>query len=162
MLLPTEKKILTYPAALSLAKVLKSGCFRLVITNGCFDILHAGHVRYLEDAAMLGDLLMVGVNTDWAVKALKGPSRPINSTADRMLVVAAMACVSYVVPVDNVRVDEFVRGMKAAVWTKGGDYTLETLDQGEVAAAIAAGTKIEILPVVQQVSTTGIIQKVRI
>lgn len=154
-----ESKILTYPSALALTRVLRSGCFRVVITNGCFDLLHVGHIRYLEAASALGDQLVVGVNSDWAVKALKGPGRPVNSTPDRMLVLAALSCVSYVVPVDSVRVDEFIRDMKANVWVKGGDYTLDTLDKGEVAAATEAGTRIEIVPVVVGYSTTSTLTK---
>lgn len=151
-------KILSYPAAVALAKVLMSGCFKLVITNGCFDLLHVGHVRYLEAARALGDQLMVGVNVDWAVKALKGPGRPVNTTPDRMTVLAALNCVSYVVPIDSIRVDEFIQGMKAAVWAKGG-YTLETLDKSEVAAAQSAGTEIKLLDNVRGYSTTGILEK---
>ena len=155
----TESKLLTYPSALALAKLLKSGSFRLVITNGCFDLLHVGHIRYLEAAARHGDQLMVGVNADWAVKALKGPGRPVNNTQDRAYVLAALACVKYVVILDSVRVDGFIRDMQAAVWVKGGDYTLDTLDKGEVAAANDVGTKIEIIPVVPGYSTTGTLKK---
>jgi len=158
----TTIKILSYPAALALAKVLKSASFKLVITNGCFDLLHVGHVRYLEAARALGDQLMVGVNVDWAVKALKGPGRPVNTTSDRMTVLAALNCVSYVVPLDAARVDDFIQGMKAAVWAKGGDYTVDTLDRGEVKAAALAGTRIEIIPVTEGFSTTTTIKKAKI
>ena len=157
--LKAEAKVLTHSAAVALTRTLRSGCFKVVITNGCFDLIHAGHVRYLEAARCLGDILVVGVNTDWAVTALKGPGRPINPTANRALVLAALACVSYVVPVDDVRVDTFIKDMKADVWVKGGDYTLESLDAGEVAAATQVGTKIEILPLVSGVSTTSILRK---
>lgn len=156
----SESKILTNATAEPLARLLKSGCFKLVITNGCFDILHVGHIRYLEAARALGDQLVVGVNTDWAVKALKGEGRPINPFRDRMAVLAALQCVSYVVPIDDIRVDGFIRQMRATTWVKGGDYTLDTLDQGEVKAARDVGTKIVILPVVQGVSTTNILKRV--
>lgn len=155
-----EAKILTNATAEPLARLLKSGAFKVVITNGCFDIIHAGHVRYLEQARKLGDSLIVGVNTDWAVKALKGEGRPINTTKDRMLVLAALQCVSYVVPIDDVRVDGFIRQMGATTWVKGGDYTLDTLDKGEVQAAKDAGTKIVILPVTPGISTTNILKRV--
>ena len=158
----TDIKILSYPSALALAKVLKSASFKLVVTNGCFDMLHVGHVRYLEAARALGDQLMVGVNADWAVKALKGPGRPVNTTSDRMTVLAALNCVSYVVPIDSVRVDDFIRDTKAAVWAKGGDYTLDTLDKGEVAAANDVGTKIEIIPATEGFSTTKTLKKLKL
>jgi len=154
----TESKILTYEQAVDLACVLRSGCFRLVITNGCFDLLHVGHIRYLEAASLLGDQLMVGVNADWAVAALKGPGRPVNTTVDRLYALAALSCVKYVVAVDSVRVDEFIGDMRAAVWAKGGDYALDTLDNGEVKSAALAGTRIEIIPITEGFSTTTTIK----
>lgn len=156
---PSAEKILTYDSAVSLAKVLNSGAFKLVITNGCFDILHAGHIKLLETARSFGDMLLVGVNSDAAVKALKGKDRPINTLDDRMAVLAALSCVSYVVPVGYVRLEGFIRDMKARVWAKGGDYTLETLDRGEVASAKEVGTEIKLVPVVPGVSTTGILSR---
>lgn len=154
-----ESKILPGTTAEPLARLLSSGHFKIVITNGCFDILHAGHVRYLEAARNLGDHLIVGVNVDWAVQALKGPGRPLNPTNDRMLVLAALQCVSYVVPIDAIRVDGFIRSMEATTWVKGGDYTTDTLDQGEVKAAREVGTEIVILPLTPGISTTGILRR---
>ena len=144
---------------MALAKLLRSGCYKVVITNGCFDLLHVGHVRYLEAAARLGNNLIVGVNADWAVTALKGPGRPVNITLDRLYVLAALSCVSYVVPLDSIRVDGFIRDLQAAVWVKGGDYTIDTLDKGEVAAANDVGTRIEIIPVVPGYSTTSTLKR---
>jgi rfaE bifunctional protein nucleotidyltransferase chain/domain len=157
----TESKILTYDACKSLTRLLRSGGFRMVVTNGCFDILHAGHVRFLEDAARRGDHLLVGVNADWAVAALKGPGRPVNTLSNRLYVLAGLSCVSYVVPVDSVRVVMFLRDMQAAVWVKGGDYTIDTLDQDEVAVAKALDTKIEILPVTPGLSTTSTLSQIK-
>ncbi|MGV0949331.1 MAG: adenylyltransferase/cytidyltransferase family protein [Azonexus sp.] len=150
---------MSYASALALARLLKSGGFKLVITNGCFDLLHVGHVRYLEAAARLGDQLVVGVNADWAVKALKGDGRPVNTTQDRLYVLASLSCVKGVVPLDSIRVDGFIRDMQAAVWVKGGDYTIDTLDKGEVAAANEVGTEITILPVVPGYSTTSTLKR---
>lgn len=157
----SEPKILSYSSGTALAGVLKSGCYKTVITNGCFDLLHVGHVRYLEAARLLGDVLIVGVNSDWAIAALKGPGRPVNDTTARMTVLSALSCVDYVMPIDDIRVANFIRDMRATVWAKGGDYTLETLDRDEVAAANDAGTRIEILPVVKGYSTTEILRRSR-
>ena len=144
-----QSKVLSHHGAVELTRLFRSGRFRVIATNGCFDLLHAGHVRYLEAARALGDQLVVGVNTDWAVRVLKGPGRPVNPTPDRMLVLAALACVSYVIPIDSVRVDGFIRSVRADVWCKGGDYTLGTLNPAEVEAAKEVGTRIKILPIVQ-------------
>jgi rfaE bifunctional protein nucleotidyltransferase chain/domain len=154
-----DNKIVTYETALKLSKALRTGTFKIVITNGCFDILHAGHVRFLDQAKDQGDLLFVGVNSDASVATLKGPGRPINSLRHRMTVLAGLASVDYVMPIEGVRVNGFIRDMRAAEWVKGGDYTLATLDVSEVAAAVAADTGIRILPVVENVSTTAILQR---
>lgn len=156
----TDAKILTHQTAQPLVRLLRSGSFKVVITNGCFDILHVGHIRLLEAARALGDHLVVGVNSDWAVRALKGVSRPLNTTADRMFVLASLQCVSYVVPIDAVRVDGFIREMSANTWVKGGDYTLDTLDKGEVQAAQDVGTEIKILPLSKGYSTTNILNRI--
>lgn len=154
-----ESKILTYETALSLTAMLRTACYRLVITNGCFDIIHAGHVGYLMQAANAGDILIVGVNTDQAVKSLKGPTRPINKLEDRMRVVAAMGMVKYVVPIDSIRVHDFIRDMRANVWVKGG-YTIATLDKGEMEAAHSVGTRIMLVDNIQGYSTTNTLEQI--
>lgn len=154
-----ESKITTYSSGVSLVKLLRSGLFRVVIASGCFDLLHSGHIRYLESARNLGDHLIVGVNADWAVKALKGPDRPINILQDRMYVLAGLQAVSYVIPVDAVRVDKFIRDTAADVWAKGGDYTLDTLDKREVQAAKESKCEIVIIPVERFISTTEILRR---
>lgn len=155
-----EAKITTYDAGVSLVRLLRSGSYRVVITNGCFDLIHPGHIRLLEHARKLGDQLVVGVNTDRAVEALKGPGRPVNTLADRMYVLAGLQMVSYVMPIDSIRVDGFIRDMEANIWVKGGDYTLDTLDKGEVQAAREAETEIVIIPIERAISTTEILRKV--
>ena len=132
---------------------------RLVFTNGCFDILHAGHVRYLQRARELGDALLVAVNGDASVRALKGPARPVNGEDDRAEVVAALACVDFVTVFQGERVTDIVREIHPSVYAKGGDYTEESLHAGERAALHEVGAEIHILPLVPGRSTTGILAK---
>jgi rfaE bifunctional protein nucleotidyltransferase chain/domain len=132
---------------------------RVVATNGCFDILHRGHVEYLAKAKRHGDLLIVGVNSDRAVRELKGDGRPINSQEDRAHVVAGLDVVDIVVIFDSMRADEFLRAAKPDVWAKGGDYTIDTLDKGEVEAVLDNKGVIEIIPLSQGYSTTSTLER---
>ena len=132
---------------------------RLVFTNGCFDLLHVGHVRYLRAARALGDALLVAVNGDASVRALKGPTRPINNERDRAEVLAALACVDHLVLFHTERVSEVVRAIRPHIYAKGGDYTVESLDPGERAALAEVGAEIRILPLVPGKSTTATIAK---
>jgi rfaE bifunctional protein nucleotidyltransferase chain/domain len=134
---------------------------RLVLTNGCFDLLHTGHVRYLEEARRCGDALMVAVNSDASVRELKGPTRPVNGELDRAEVLAALRCVDHVTIFPGKRVTEVIRQLKPAVYAKGGDYTPETLDAGEKAALDEVGAEIRILQLVPGRSTTAILEKSR-
>src|SRR5688572_303632 len=104
---------------------------RLVVTNGCFDILHLGHVTYLEAARQQGDLLLVGVNDDAAVRQLKGPGRPVNPETDRAGIVAALACVDAVCIFEQRSALDFLSAAQPDIWIKGGDYTLDTVNQDE-------------------------------
>ncbi len=130
---------------------------KLVFTNGCFDLLHVGHVRYLQAARALGDALVVAVNGDASVRALKGPSRPVNPENDRAEVLAALGCVDYVVLFPEVRVTGLLRAVRPHIYAKGGDYTPDTLDKEERVAIDAAGSEIHILPLVPGRSTTSIL-----
>jgi rfaE bifunctional protein nucleotidyltransferase chain/domain len=132
---------------------------RLVFTNGCFDLLHVGHVRYLQAARALGDALLVAVNGDASVRALKGPTRPINSEQDRAEVLGALGCVDFLTIFHRERVTDLVRTIRPQVYAKGGDYTIASLDPGERGALEAVGAEIRILPLVPGKSTTGIIEK---
>lgn len=132
---------------------------RLVLTNGCFDLLHIGHVRYLKQARALGDALIVAVNSDRSVQELKGPGRPLNSAKDRAEILAALKCVDYVTIFDDLRVTQVIQELRPAIYAKGGDYTPDTLDAGEKMALEECGTHIEILPLVPGRSTTHLIQK---
>ncbi len=105
---------------------------RIVLANGCFDLLHVGHVRYLQAARRLGDLLIVGVNADAAVRALKGEGRPILPAEERAELVAAFACVGYVVIFDDVTVAPLLEALRPDVHAKGTDYTPETVPEREI------------------------------
>jgi len=132
---------------------------RLVVTNGCFDLLHLGHVTYLETARNLGDMLLVGVNSDAAVRGLKGEGRPVNTEYDRAAVLAALEAVDAVCIFPDVRATNFLAAAKPDIYAKGGDYTLETLDQTERRTVESAGGRIELISFVPGKSTTKLLQK---
>ena len=134
---------------------------KLVFTNGCFDLLHPGHVRYLQQARALGDALLVALNGDASVRALKGPTRPVNGELDRAEVLAALACVDYVTIFHTERVTELLRAIRPQIYAKGGDYTADSLHAGERAALGEIGAEIRLLPLVPGKSTTAIIEKWR-
>ena len=134
---------------------------RLVLTNGCFDLLHTGHVRYLEQARKLGDALVVAINSDQSVRELKGPERPLNGESDRAEVLAALRCVDHVSVFEGKRVTEVIRQLRPAVYAKGGDYTLETLDPQERAALEEVGAEIKLLSLVPGKSTTSMLKRAR-
>ena len=134
---------------------------RLVFTNGCFDLLHAGHVRYLRQARGLGDALAVGLNSDRSVRELKGEGRPVNVEEDRAEVLAALGCVDYVVIFDGKRATDVLSTVRPHVYAKGGDYTPDSLDPEERAALEKAGTEIRILPLVPGRSTTSTLGRIR-
>ena len=133
---------------------------KLVVTNGCFDILHLGHVTYLEAARNLGDALLVGVNGDAATRQLKGPGRPVNSEADRAAVLAALASVDGVCIFADKTAAKFLSAAQADIYVKGGDYTLDTLNQEERRVVESAGGKIMIFPLVPGKSTTALLEKI--
>jgi rfaE bifunctional protein nucleotidyltransferase chain/domain len=149
----------TPPQLAAVRDALAAAGQRLVFTNGCFDLLHVGHVRYLQAARALGDALLVAVNGDVSVRALKGPTRPINSEDDRAEVLAALGCVDYLTIFHTERVTDLVSAIRPQIYAKGGDYTVDSLDAGERAALEAVGAEIRILPLVPGKSTTGIIEK---
>ena len=133
---------------------------KLVVTNGCFDILHLGHVTYLESARNFGDALLVGVNGDDATRQLKGPGRPVNTETDRAVVLAALASVDGVCIFAEKTAVKFLSAAKPDIYVKGGDYTLDTLNQDERRAVESAGGRIVILPFVPGKSTTALLEKI--
>ncbi len=132
---------------------------RVVFTNGCFDILHRGHTTYLSRAKALGDVLVVGVNTDESIRKLKGPGRPINALEDRLQVLAALSCVDFVVPFGEPTPHELIRVVRPDVFVKGGDYTRERLPEASLVEE--QGGVVRILPMVEDRSTTGMIERIR-
>jgi D-beta-D-heptose 7-phosphate kinase/D-beta-D-heptose 1-phosphate adenosyltransferase len=131
----------------------------IVFTNGCFDIVHAGHTAYLNQAKSLGDVLVVGVNSDQSVRRLKGPTRPINNVEDRVAVLSALSCVDYIVEFDEETPVELIRAIRPDVFVKGGDYSREMLPEAQVVEEL--GGRVHILPYVEDRSTSGIIERVR-
>ena len=152
-------KILTLDQLASKAKEMRDSRQALVATNGCFDLLHVGHVRYLQAARRLGHALVVGVNGDTSVRMLKGESRPLNGEDDRAEVLAALECVDFVAVFPEVRATEFLRKAQPAVYVKGGDYKPETLNADERAALEAIGSRIEIIPFEPGYSTSNLIER---
>ena len=133
---------------------------RLVVTNGCFDLLHLGHVTYLESARQQGDALLVGVNSDEAVRQLKGPERPVTPEEDRAAVLAALESVNGVCIFREREATRFLAAAQPDIYVKGGDYTLETLNQEERRTVEQAGGKIVIIPFVPGKSTTATLKKI--
>ncbi len=129
-----------------------------VATNGCFDILHVGHVRYLQKTKSLADFSVVMLNSDKSVKLIKGESRPINNESDRAEILTALSCVDYVVLFEEKSPASLLENIKPDIYTKGADYTLETLPEREI--VIKNGIKVEFIDFVQGKSTTNIINKI--
>ncbi len=129
-----------------------------VATNGCFDILHVGHVRYLEKTKSLADFSIVMLNSDKSVKLIKGDSRPINNQDDRAEILTALKCVDYVVLFEERSPASLLEKIKPDIYTKGADYTLETLPEREIVEK--NGIKVEFIDFVQGKSTTNIINKI--
>ena len=133
---------------------------KLVVTNGCFDILHLGHITYLESARNFGDALLVGVNSDAAVRELKGPGRPVNSETDRAAILAALESVGGACIFADKTAVKFLTAAQPDIYVKGGDYTLDTLNQDERHVVESAGGKIVIIPFVPGKSTTALLEKI--
>jgi rfaE bifunctional protein nucleotidyltransferase chain/domain len=151
------EKILTGQAMLAERERLRAGGKRLVFTNGVFDLLHVGHVRYLAQARALGDALVVAINSDLAVRELKGPDRPVFNEAERAEILAALRDVDYVVVFDDVSPRSLIAELLPDVLVKGGDYGLDQIHGREEVEA--AGGKVISLPFVEGASTTSLIKK---
>ena len=139
-------------------KELRENKKTIVATNGCFDILHVGHVRYLKKANALGDILIVAVNSDKSTRELKGPSRPINSQNDRMEILSSLTCVDYVILFDKISPVDLLLEIKPDIYAKGGDYTIESLPEAK--AILSYGGKVELIDFVDGKSTTNLINKI--
>lgn len=129
------------------------------MTNGCFDILHVGHVRYLQKTKTFADVLILALNSDKSVRAIKGEGRPINNENDRAEVLSALECVDYVVLFDENSPAELLKFVKPDIYTKGADYTLETLPETKVVQGF--GGRIEFIDFVEGKSTTNVIAQIK-
>ena len=132
---------------------------RVVLTNGCFDLLHRGHLTYLQQSAALGDVLIVAVNSDASVRQLKGDGRPLNTEQDRAYALACLRSVDATFIFPGPRLAGEIAALKPDIYTKAGDYTLDTLDASERAALLAAGVDIRLLPFVAGHSTTAHVER---
>lgn len=156
---PAESKILTREQLAELAPQWRAADKQVVLTNGCFDLLHVGHLRYLQEARRLGDLLIVGVNSDESVRTLKGESRPIVPEAERAELIAGLECVDYVTIFSEPTAIDLVNLIQPAYYAKGGDYTEQDLPESE--AVIAHGGFVVILPLHPERSTSTLIEQIR-
>ncbi len=156
----TAEKIVSRQEAARWVKGFQAEGQKVVFTNGCFDLLHVGHVQYLEEARSLGDALIVAVNTDDSVRRLsKGPGRPINPEADRARVLAALASVDRVVLFPEDTPQEIIAELQPDVLVKGGDYAPEEIVGREV--VLARGGQIRVIPFVPGYSTSALLARVR-
>lgn len=149
--------IVTQREADALRTLLRADSRRVVFTNGVFDILHAGHVTYLEEARALGDILVVGLNSDDSVRRLKGPSRPINTQEDRARVLSALRCVDHVIVFDDDTPLAVIVALLPDVLVKGGDYARDTVVGADVVEQ--HGGNVVIIPLLEGRSTTSIIAR---
>jgi D-glycero-beta-D-manno-heptose 1-phosphate adenylyltransferase len=143
------------------SKQLRAAGKKLVATNGCFDLLHVGHVHYLQAARALGDLLAVGLNSDRSVRELKGKGRPITAERDRAEILAALQCVNLVTIFPEMRATQFIAASHPAIYVKGGDYSPETLDEQERALLKDIGAEIRFIPFEAGYSTSRLLEKIR-
>ena len=142
------------------SKQLRAGGKKLVATNGCFDLLHVGHVRYLQAARALGDLLAVGLNGDRSVRELKGEGRPVTAERDRAEILAALQCVDLVTIFPEVRATQFIAASLPAVYVKGGDYSSETLNEEERALLKKIGAEIRFIPFETGYSSSRLLEQI--
>ena len=142
------------------SKQLRAAGKKLVATNGCFDLLHVGHVRYLQAARALGDLLAVGLNGDRSVRELKGKGRPVTGERDRAEVLAALQCVDLVTIFPEMRATQFIGASRPAIYVKGGDYSSKTLNEEEHALLKEIGAKIRFIPFEAGYSTSRLLEQI--
>jgi rfaE bifunctional protein nucleotidyltransferase chain/domain len=143
------------------SKQLRAAGKKLVATNGCFDLLHVGHVRYLQAARALGDLLAVGLNGDRSVRELKGKGRPVTTERDRAEILAGLQCVDLVTIFPEMRATQFIAASHPAIYVKGGDYSPETLNETERALLKEIGAEIRFIPFESGYSTSALLEQIR-
>lgn len=155
----SPKIIFTKKKLDAIVRALKKQKRKIVFTNGCFDLLHIGHLRTLQTAKSLGDILMIGLNSDASVRNLKGKGRPLTPLAERAALLSALEMVDYVIPFTEVRPDRLIEIIQPALHVKGGDYTAQALPEAKLVASL--GGKVKILHLVPGRSTTTLLRKVK-
>lgn len=154
-------KLKTVEELTGIIRNLQEAGNKVVWTNGCFDIIHIGHITYLQRSRQAGDVLVIGINSDQSVRELKGPDRPIIGERERAIVLAALECVDYVTIFEDKSPLRVIDALKPDVYAKGGDYTIDTVDQDERRLVEGYGGAIHIVPGVDDKSTTSIVQRIR-
>ena len=152
-------KIIRKEEAKEIIDKLKKQNKKTVFTNGCFDILHVGHVRYLRESSKYGDILIVGLNSDISVKKIKGDSRPINNENDRAEILAELECVDFVVIFNEESPSKLIDELKPDIYTKGADYSLETLPERDI--VLKNNIEVKFIKFVEGKSTTNIIKTIQ-
>jgi rfaE bifunctional protein nucleotidyltransferase chain/domain len=155
-----REKIISWEQLAEWRGAMRRSGKRLVVTNGCFDLLHRGHVTYLESARNQGDALLIGLNGDESVRQLKGPERPLNNQDDRAAVIAALESVDGVCVFADRLATRFLAASQPDIYVKGGDYTIDSLNPDERRTVEQGGGKIVIIPLVPGKSTTALLEKI--
>jgi rfaE bifunctional protein nucleotidyltransferase chain/domain len=158
---PANPKLLTLPAAVAAREALRTADKRVVLTNGVFDLLHEGHLHSLKAARALGDALFVAINSDASVRAIKGPTRPIQSETERARGLGELACVDGIVIFRTPRLTAEIRALRPDVYCKAGDYTPDSLNQEERRALDEVGAEISFVPFLPGFSTTARIAEMK-
>jgi len=160
----SERKIVALDTLEAMVEQHRVQGAAIVLTNGCFDLLHIGHIRYLQQARALGDLLIVGLNSDASAQRLKGPRRPLMPQGERAALLAALACVDYVTIFEEDTAEALVTRLRPAIYVKGGDYQLMPAIAGKVLPEAAAvqryGGRVVLLPYLPGHSTSEIIARI--
>jgi len=152
-----ESKIVSLPDAVELVSKWKNDGQKVVFTNGCFDVLHYGHVCYLAEAKELGDKLVLGLNSDASVRRLKGETRPINGQKERATLLAALSFIDAIVIFDEDTPEKLIKSIKPDFLVKGGDYTFETIVGADFVSSY--GGTVRTIPLVENFSTTNILKR---
>jgi rfaE bifunctional protein nucleotidyltransferase chain/domain len=159
-MLPNNPKLIAVNAMQEVRQALRKRSQSLVMTNGCFDLLHTGHIYTLQNARRLGDRLLVALNSDASVRQLKGPLRPVQNELERAFALAALECVDHVLIFTDADLTREIAALAPDVYTKAGDYSLDRLHSGERAALERVGARIQFTPFLQGFSTSSLIQKI--
>jgi rfaE bifunctional protein nucleotidyltransferase chain/domain len=161
MLSLPNTKLFAVSEAVAKREAFRTAGKKVVLTNGVYDLLHTGHLYFLQQARGLGDALFVALNGDASVRALKGPSRPVQGQLERAYALAALTCVDAIMIFDTLRLTSEIRALRPDIYTKAGDYAIEKLDAGERDTLEEGGARIEFLPFLPGFSTTNLIAKIR-